>query len=176
MMGAPSLLPCPAFTRKRTVSPHIGVLPVVWGTVRCRSAHLGEITITNSRSLFFLLRRVHENERQLSTVGLWESCCFRVFSSFFLFASMQRSAGPWETGAVGCSFKTVIWRGLMLLLIVGSLTGWTDQFRVAVNRSNDWKSPYCGMDDTELTYKFWRIRKTVMQVRLIENILKKVSP
>ena len=95
---------------------------------------------------------------------------------------------PWEIRAVmGChlffqdSSSYVIWRGMMLLLIVGSLNWsnvWFDFIRLSipVDLSDGWKRALTlKMDDTELTYKFWRIRKTVMQVRLIENILKNVS-
>lgn len=85
MMGAPSLLPCPAFTRKRTVSPHIGVLPLVWGTVRCRSAHLGEITITNSPSLFsrfFVILPLRVHAALGGTVRNWG--CWVFFQDCYL--------------------------------------------------------------------------------------------
>lgn len=95
-------------------------------------------------TLFILLRRAPENERQMSTIGLWESRCFRVFSLLFLRA--HALVRPWETGGLlGVLWRLFVWCYMtsirMLLLIVGSHSHSSKKrnFWVSGNRSDGWK-------------------------------------
>lgn len=113
-MGAPSVFLCPFPTGKNCFSPSHRVLVLRIYIVDQHAQGLQFQKLQLQATLFLLLRRAPENKRQMSTIGLWESHCFRVFSLLFLRA--HALVRPWETGGCwefleDCLFD-VIWQAL----------------------------------------------------------------